>query len=151
MKSKSVLLLTLCVLGILTVVSQVTVANPRKTVPEPTVSAEVTSIAVEPPKPGESYRITYYNDGQLPSIEGVSTDKNTGQRYWSGPQDPGPIPPGKSLKDYLDELIDPASKVTVEIYGLKSADPSPPGGKHTMNPPWNTHCHRVIGTVIIHC
>jgi hypothetical protein len=150
--ARAVLLLSLSLSALYIVGSQPIVAHSGILASGPSVSAQVTSAAVEPPKPGDSYRITYYNDGQLPSVEGVSTDPKTGQRYWSGPQDPPHFSDGKSLKDHLNQT----SKATIEIFDF-TPDPldPPPGAVKGMHAPWNTHCHRTIyiGGVpyIVHC
>jgi|GEM_PF-6208751 len=155
MNARAALLVTLSLSTLYIAGTQFIGAHPIAPTSNPSPSASVTSVAVEPPKPGDSYRITYYNDGQSPTVEGVSTDPSNGQRYWSGPQDITPFLNGKSAKEYLDEEIDKATLQTVEIYAFKKDDPNPPGKIRTMHPPWNTHCHRTvyIGGVpyVVHC
>mgnify|MGYP000875876913 FL=1 len=96
------------------------------------------------PLPGDSFRITFHKDGQEPTVEGVTTDPVTGERYWSGPQDTGPIDPGKSFKEKFGQFPDPEKDIPIEILGFKLDEPDPQGKIKTLNPPWNTHCHTTV-------
>jgi hypothetical protein len=106
----------------------------------PAVGVASTGGSNDMPDPGESFRITFYNNGTLPKVEGVSLDALTKVRYWSGPQEPGTE--GKAPEEFHKE----GSEVVVRIYDdLRfNAD----------HPPYNTHCHKWVyipQAVLVHC
>lgn len=153
MNVKPILLLSTAAVATSLLMNAPTGAHPDAKAPAAAASPMHTN--GDAPKPGDSFRITFHNDGQRPTVEGVTTDPVTGSRYWSGPQDPGNVDPNKSFKENFQQFLDPAKDIPIEILGFKRDDPDPQGKIKTMNPPWNSHCHTtiIVGGVpyIVHC
>jgi hypothetical protein len=154
MSPKSLLATVLCICAAYVAGSQSIGAHGAQSGPAASIAVGASSVVGGAPKGGDSFRITFHNDGQTPTVEGVTTNEKTGERYWSGPQDPM-IPAGKTFEETIAPFLDPSSEQEIKIVGFTWDKPAPPTpGKHTFNPPWNTHCHKTIyipNPVVVHC